>query len=144
VLLKMIKKLLKKDIKTYLPKILQSNKTILQMQSKIKSYYSKKEIVEYFSTLSENYYISLTENDDLYLHGEKLQCFDDWLKTVLNLMIFAIAHETYENNIEESLSLELQLSCAGELKKTKKLSREQYLCLVEVINCRTDIRAGKV
>lgn len=140
---KILKKLFKKDIKEHIPKVLQSNKTVCQMLSKIKSQYTKKEIVDYFRTLDEGSFIFLTEENDLFLYDEKLDSFDDWLLSTLHLAIFSKAHEIYENFIVKSFSKDEQLSLAKDMKKSKKISKEQYLFIIEIINCRTDIIAKK-
>lgn len=134
----------RKDLSEYIPKLLQKDKKISQLIKKIKTNYSKKEIVDYFRSFEGNNFIFLTEENDLFLHGERLNSFDDWLIMALNLMIFSNAQEAYDNFIIKTSKREDQLSHAKELKKEKKLSMEQYLYLVEIINCRTDIKTGKI
>lgn len=142
-MLKMVRLFFRKDISTYIPKLLQKDKKVSQMLKKLKAYYSKREIVDYFKTIEGSSCIFLSEDEDLFLQGRKLNSFDDWLSIILNLMLFSNAQKAYDNYIVKTMNREQQLSHAGELKKSRKLSKEQYLYLIEIINCRTDIKAGK-
>jgi hypothetical protein len=133
----------KRDLKYYMPRIINSNKSIDEMIRKLKQKYSKKEIVEYFRNHQENSFVALAPEGDLFLHGSRMLSFDAWLNTVVNLMIFSKAQETYENHIDKNWSKEQQLSYAKNLCESRIISHEQYLYMLEIVECLVDINEEK-